>query len=309
LAVLYYCDHHEFPLPPGHKFPVRKYAMLRSLLAAETDCRFEPAALAPIESIERAHDAAYVRGFIDGTLPPNVMRRIGFPWSEALVRRTLASAGGTLAAARHALEHGFGGNLAGGTHHAFRAEGSGFCVFNDLAIAILELRAVNGIERAAVIDLDVHQGDGTAQIFESDPAVLTLSMHGRNNFPFRKQRSRIDVELDDGTGDGEYLTALDRVLPRVFDHRPGAVFFQAGVDALATDTLGRLSLTPAGLLERDRNVIGAARRYGAPLIVVLGGGYSNPIELTVQAHAQTFRELLTAQNGSGEPADLTEQRP
>jgi acetoin utilization deacetylase AcuC-like enzyme len=205
------------------------------------------------------------------------------------VRRTLASVGGSLAAAEDAVRYGWGGNLAGGTHHAFRAEGSGFCVFNDIAIVIEWLRSRGLIRRAAVIDLDVHQGDGTAQIFQEDPGVLTLSMHGRNNFPFRKQVSKIDIDLADGTGDAEYLERLDEVLPRVIGFGADFLVFQSGVDALATDTLGRLALTPAGMAARDRMVLEACRRYGAPLLLTLGGGYSDPIERTAEAHAATYR--------------------
>ena len=252
-----------------------------------TKCRTAP--LASEERIARVHDPAYVRAFLDGSLSERALRRIGFPWSEGLVKRTLASVGGTLAACEEALATGFGGNLAGGTHHAFRAEGSGFCVFNDLAVAIVTLREERGIARAAVIDLDVHQGDGTALIFEDDPDVLTLSVHGRNNFPFRKQRSRIDIELDDGVQDDEYLEALESVLPRVFAFRPEVILYQSGVDALATDRLGRLSLTHQGLLRRDRLVMTTCRSYGAPFILTLGGGYSDPVELTAEAHANTFR--------------------
>ena len=281
---LYYCDHHAFPLPAGHKFPVGKYALLREILAADARYRFVEAPFAAAETIALAHDAGYVRRFLEGSIDPQIMRRIGFPWSEALVRRTLASVGGTLAAARDALDTGFGGNLAGGTHHAFHDAGSGFCVFNDAAVAIRSLRV-----RAAVIDLDVHQGDGTAAIFDGDPGVLTLSMHGRNNFPFRKQRSRIDVDLADGAGDGEYLAALAGVLPRVAGFAPAIAFYQSGVDALAGDKLGRLSLTHEGLKRRDRMVMEMCRDAGIPLAVTLGGGYADPIRLTAEAHANTFR--------------------
>jgi acetoin utilization deacetylase AcuC-like enzyme len=242
-----------------------------------------------VAAIERVHDPNYVREFLAGRLAPEKLRRIGFPWSEGLVSRTLASAGGTLAALRSALESGFSGNLAGGTHHAFRSEGSGFCVFNDIAIAIAAAREEYRLRRAAVIDLDVHQGDGTASIFANDPDVLTLSMHGRNNFPFRKQRSRIDIELDDGAGDEDYLGELRRVLPRVFEFAPQVIFYQSGVDALATDALGRLSLTPAGLMERDRMVMSAVRERAVPFVITLGGGYSKPIEITAEAHANTYR--------------------
>ena len=289
MRTLYHLDDHEISLPPGHKYPTRKYRLLRNLLAADGAYRFEPSPFAPRAAIERVHDSTYVEHFLNGTLATPVMRRIGFPWSESLVRRTLGSVGGTLAASRMALTQGFGGNLAGGTHHAFRAEGSGFCVFNDIAVAILAMRAEYGLERAAVIDLDVHQGDGTALIFEHDPLVLTLSVHGKHNFPFRKQRSVIDVELADQTGDEEYLAATLSVLPRVFDFKPDVIFYQSGVDALASDVLGRLALTADGLRQRDRIVMQAAKDYGAPFVVTLGGGYSNPIELTAAAHANTFR--------------------
>lgn len=263
---------------------MRKYRMLRETLALDPRFELEPAQPATAETIVLAHDPAYVGQFLSGTLPAAAMRRIGFPWSNGLVERTLASAGGTLAASRDAFEWGVGATLSGGTHHAFRAEGSGFCVFNDVAIAIHQFR-----KRAAVIDLDVHQGDGTAHFFENDPNVLTLSLHGKHNFPFRKQRSRIDVELEDQTGDEEYLRALDAVLPRVWEFAPEIVFYLSGVDALETDLLGRLALTPDGLRARDRRVIGQARERQAPLVITLGGGYSNPIEATVEAHANTFR--------------------
>lgn len=282
---LFYCDDHEIPLPEGHKFPMRKYRFLRDLLTADGFYRLEPAPPADPATICLAHDSQYVEQFVNGTLPPAAMRRIGFPWSEGLVRRTLASAGGTLAATADALETGFGGTLAGGTHHAFRAEGSGFCVFNDVAIAIHWLRP--RVRRVAVIDLDVHQGDGTAHFFEHDPEVFTLSLHGSNNFPFRKQRSTLDVELPDQTGDEEYLRALDAALPRAFEFEPELVFYLSGVDALRSDVLGRLALTIEGLKERDRRVIEASG--GLPLVITLGGGYSKPIELTAEAHANTFR--------------------
>jgi acetoin utilization deacetylase AcuC-like enzyme len=286
---LFYCDQFEIPLPPGHKFPMEKYRLLRERLAADGFWKLETAAPASAEVISLAHDREYVSQFIKGTLPSSAMRRIGFPWSQGLVNRTLASAGGTLAATRDAMETGFGGTLAGGTHHAFRSEGSGFCVFNDVAIAIYSLRAEGRAHRAAVVDLDVHQGDGTAHFFEHDPDVLTISLHGANNFPFRKQRSKIDVELPDRTGDTEYLRALDSVLPRVVEFAPEIAFYLSGVDALSSDVLGRLALTHEGLKARDRRVIGACRAGKIPLVITLGGGYSKPIELTAEAHANTFR--------------------
>jgi acetoin utilization deacetylase AcuC-like enzyme len=286
---LFYCDHYAIPLPPGHKFPMAKYALIRELLAADGFYSFECAPLADPAVVKLAHDPAYVDAIVNGTLPPQAIRRIGFPWSEGLVKRSLASVGGTLSAAADALAAGWGGNLAGGTHHAFRAEGSGFCVFNDIAVAIEWLRSERRIRRAAVIDLDVHQGDGTAHIFENDPDVLTVSMHCTVNFPFRKQRSKIDVELAEGTADEAYLEALESLLPRVLEFAPEIVFYQSGVDALACDTLGRLALTHEGLKQRDRLVMSAVHACGIPLVVTLGGGYSKPIELTALAHANTFR--------------------
>lgn len=289
MALQLFCtDQYEFPLPAGHRFPLSKYRKLRERLVREPGFEFVKAPQAALTDIDSAHDMEYVRAFVAGGLPEQAMRRIGFPWSEALVCRTLASVGGTLAAGRRALSDRIAGCLAGGTHHAFRSEGAGFCVFNDIAVAVCTLRLEGFIWRVAVIDLDVHQGDGTAKIFESDDTVLTLSMHGRNNFPFRKQRSRIDVELEDGTNDARYLALLDSVLPRVFAFAPDCVFYQSGVDALVSDRLGRLAMTQDGLCQRDQLVLAACRRASVPCVITLGGGYSEPIQLTVEAHANTF---------------------
>jgi len=286
---LFYCDHYVIPLPAGHRFPAAKYKLVREMLAKDGFYHFEPAPPASRGIIELVHDPEYVRQFLTGTLPQPEMRRIGFPWSSDLVQRTLASVGGTLGAAQDALATGWGGNLAGGTHHASRNAGSGFCVFNDMAIAISWLRSQERIRRAAVIDLDVHQGDGTAQIFAGDADVLTVSLHCRNNFPFRKQYSKLDVDLADNTGDEQYLAALSQVLPQVFAFRPEIILYQSGVDGLASDSLGRLALTHAGLRERDRLVMSSTKAAGVPLAIVLGGGYSLPVELTAEAHANTFR--------------------
>jgi acetoin utilization deacetylase AcuC-like enzyme len=286
---LFYCDHYHFPLPPGHKFPLAKYRMLRAELSSDACFRLQPASLAPRDAILRVHGADYVNGFLDGSLDRLAMRRIGFPWSRELVDRTLGSVGSTLLATEAAMRFGFGGTLAGGTHHAYKNEGSGFCVFNDLAIAIAFVRAERGITRAAVIDLDVHQGDGTASIFAGDSNVFTLSLHGERNFPFRKQSSTLDIPLPDGTGDEEYLSLLQNALEQIWEFGPQIVFFQSGVDGLQTDRLGRLALTKAGLAQRDAIVISQTRRTGLPLVITLGGGYSDPIEETIKAHAQTFR--------------------
>lgn len=262
--------------------------MLRERLQAEDVFVLEAADLANLEAILRVHGHEYVDRFLDGTLDRQVMRRIGFPWSAALVRRTLASAGATLGATRLALKLGFGGTLAGGTHHAFRDEGAGFCVFNDLAIAIEWARAEGRVERAAIVDLDVHQGDGTAAIFAGDNGVFTLSVHGERNFPFRKQKSSLDVELPDGTNDASYLAALEPALAEAWKFSPQLLLYQAGVDGLQSDRLGRLSLTLDGLRQRDLAVIGGAHSRQIPIVVTIGGGYSNPIENAVMASAQTF---------------------
>jgi len=259
------------------------------MLSGDALFEMREAPLACREDVLRVHTPEYADGFLNGSLPAGAMRRIGFPWSQELVTRTLASAGSTLAAAREALQSGIGGTLAGGTHHAFRGEGSGFCVFNDLAIAIEDTRARTGLRRMAVIDLDVHQGDGTAAIFADDEAVFTLSIHGRRNFPFRKQRSRLDIELEDGTRDDEYLKQVENALPRVWAFAPELVLYQSGVDGLRSDRLGRLALTPQGLRMRDELVIYGARQRRLPLAITIGGGYSEPIQLTVEAHANTFR--------------------
>ncbi|MGC2194880.1 MAG: histone deacetylase [Terriglobales bacterium] len=318
---LFYTDHHVLPLPPEHRFPIEKYRMLRELLEEDGFFTLEAAPLADVGTIALVHETAYVDAFVNGKLSDGAMRRIGFPWSEGLVRRTQASVGSTLAATREALARGWGGTLAGGTHHAFAAEGSGFCVFNDIAVAARwvqrngaglalgrapRLRSgqadedvcpymvgdegANGrLVRVAVIDLDVHQGDGTADIFRGDESVLTMSMHCKANFPLRKQRSSMDVELEAGVGDEEYLRALETMLPRVWEFCPEFVFYQAGVDGLASDRLGRLRLSHAGLMARDRMVMSGARELGAPFVITLGGGYSEPIALTAEAHANTFR--------------------
>ncbi|HEY1527530.1 MAG TPA: histone deacetylase [Candidatus Angelobacter sp.] len=282
-------DQYQITLPEGHKFPVLKYGLLRQIIEKEGLFQMERSSLADAETVALAHDPAYVAGFTAGTLPVQSMRRIGLPWSQALVNRAFASVGGTVSASLQALEHGWGATLGGGTHHAFRSEGAGFCVFNDIAVAIQFLRKRGLVRRAAVIDLDVHQGDGTAEIFQDDPDVFTLSIHGASNFPFRKKQSRLDVALPDGVEDNVYLRRLDEVLPAAFASKPDIVFYQSGVDPLRSDVLGRLSLSSQGLVARDRRVFTAARRFGAPFVLTSGGGYSRPIELSAEAHANTYR--------------------
>jgi len=224
-----------------------------------------------------------------------VLFRSGLPWSEMLVGRSRASVGGTLGAARAALGDGIAANLGGGTHHAFADHGEGFCVLNDIAIAIRVLRGEGAIHRAAVIDLDVHQGNGTAAIFADDPETFTLSLHGEKNYPLVKQHSTIDVALADRTGDGEYLDLLGHHLATIFDRfRPDVVFYQAGVDPFHDDRLGRLALTFAGLQQRDLMVLGACRKQALPCVITLGGGYARNVADTVEAHCNTLRAARQA---------------
>ncbi len=289
---VFHCDQFVVPLPPGHRFPMEKYRLLRELLLERgvlPPACLEPSSPIEREALERVHTARYLDALWNSTLSEAEVRRLGFPWSEALLTRSLASVGGTVAAARAALDEGLAGNLAGGTHHAFSDHGEGYCVFNDIAVAIRVLQAEKRIERAVVVDLDVHQGNGTAAVFEDDESVFTFSMHGEYNFPFRKQRSSRDVGLPDGTGDTAYLDALATHLPEVIE-ASGAdiVFYQAGVDPLEEDALGRLSLSHQGLRERDRLVLEAAWHRGLPIVLTLGGGYAKPISATLEAHVGTY---------------------
>jgi acetoin utilization deacetylase AcuC-like enzyme len=296
----FFPDVEEMPVPAGHRFPAAKYRLLRELVEREAILPPTTLAASPeatIEDLERAHSAAYVAAVLGGTLAPDIVRRIGLPWSPALVRRSRATVGGSLAAAREALAHGLSGQLAGGTHHAHRDFGSGFCVFNDLAVAALTLLAEGRVRRIAILDLDVHQGDGNSAILVGRPGMLVVSVQGERNFPFRRVPSDIDVELPDGTEDHAYLAALADVLPAVAAHRPDLLLYLSGVDPLQEDRLGRLALTHGGLALRDRMVFDMCRRRGIPVAIAIGGGYAVPIEASVAAYAATFqvaREILGA---------------
>ncbi|HET9011082.1 MAG TPA: histone deacetylase [Gemmatimonadaceae bacterium] len=286
---------YTFPLPAGHRFPVEKYAMLRERVVSEgivaPERVLDPAA-ATDDVLRLVHTADYVERFVGGDLSPAEVRRIGFPWSPALVERSRRAVGGTVEAARHALVHGTAMNLAGGTHHAFADHGEGFCVFNDVAIAIRLLRGEGALRRAAVIDLDVHQGNGTHAIFAGDEDVFTFSMHGGRNYPFEKVPGTLDIELDDGTPDAEYLEALSDALPRVLHAaRPDLVLYLAGADPHEGDRLGRMKLTFDGLARRDVMVLQSCREVGLPVAVMIAGGYGARIEDTVAVHLTTARIL------------------
>jgi acetoin utilization deacetylase AcuC-like enzyme len=279
-------------LPPEHRFPARKYGLLRARIVADgvlEERELHAARECTRAELLRAHTAEYVDAVFSGSIDARRMRRIGLPWSAQLVARARVSVAAQLLAARAALVDGVAGSLSGGTHHARADEGAGYCVFNDIAVAALTLLDEGRVARVAVIDLDVHQGDGTAAILGGDGRAYLLSVHGAKNFPFRKVPGTVDVELADGTEDADYLRALDEVLPGVFAFAPEVVFFQAGVDPLREDRLGRLALTHAGLMERDRKVLAACRARGVPVVLSLGGGYAQPIEASVEAHVNTYR--------------------
>ncbi len=289
---LFFPDTPELPLPPGHRFPRGKYRMLQAKLekdgiVATRDLSASP--IAELDVIACAHSTGYIDDVMQGRLTPDAQRLIGLPWSDTLALRARAVVGGAVAAAREALASGLSGQLAGGTHHAHHDFGSGFCVFNDLAVAALALLEEGAVSRIAIVDLDVHQGDGNAAILAGVPGTLVLSVHGERNFPFRKMVSDIDIALPDGTEDEAYLAALAPALEQVAGFRPQLVLYLSGADPLGSDKLGRLSLTFSGLIARDRMVLDMARRLGAPVSIAVGGGYSDPIEDTVEAYANTFR--------------------
>ena len=296
----FHSDQFVLPLPQGHTFPMSKYRLLRESLGDELPeiqvCEAQPATDG---ELALAHDPAWITAVTEGTTSPAQQREIGFPWSVQMVERARRSVGATIAAARAALfeADGVAANLAGGTHHAYAHKGSGYCVFNDVAVAARLMQAEmhrhqRRLLRVWVIDLDVHQGNGTAAIFRDDPTVFTMSLHGAKNFPFRKEPGDLDVELPDGCTDEPYLDALDRALAQAWraqaDAQPGLVFYVAGADAQEGDRLGRLKLTTKGMAERDRRVFEALERWRLPVAVSMAGGYGRDIDVTVSLHRQTL---------------------
>ena len=288
----FYSDHFVLPLPVGHRFPMQKYQMLRQLVSGIPGVVLQEAPAASDSQLLLAHDPVYLQQIIHGTLDPRAQREIGFAWSLAMVERSRRSVGATIAACRAALSEGVAVNLAGGTHHAYRHKGSGFCVFNDTAVAarVIQRELDQRDFRIGVIDLDVHQGDGTASIFANDPTVYTLSLHGQNNFPFRKQLSKLDVGLPDGCDDTTYLQALDAALLTLESQfQPQLLIFLAGADPHEGDRLGRMKLTKAGMKARDEQVFDFARRHRLPLAISMAGGYGTDITTTVAIHLQTVQ--------------------
>lgn len=292
--IAWYADHFVLPLPDTHRFPMDKYRRLRERVAAELPdvVLCEPPAATDAE-LGRAHDPAYIARAARGELSTPEIRVIGFPWSPQMIERSRRSAGATMAACRAALRDGISVNLAGGTHHAKFASGASYCVFNDAAVATRMLQAECGIARVAIVDLDVHQGDGTAEILGRADDAFTLSLHGEHNFPFRKERSHLDVALPDGTGDAAYLAALDdglAVMTRRFD--PQFVIYLAGADPYAGDRLGRLKLGKTGLAARDTRVFDYCQQRNLPLAVTMAGGYAENIDDIVDIHFATVEQAL-----------------
>jgi acetoin utilization deacetylase AcuC-like enzyme len=291
---IFYSPYYYADIGEGHVFPIKKFELVRDKLLAEGTLRKEeisepePAA---VEDVLLVHTEDYVTRLINGELTAKEIRRLGLPWSKSLVRRSFLATSGTINAARHALLNNVSSNLAGGTHHSFPDRGEGFCVLNDVAVAIRVLQKENLAEKFLIIDCDVHQGNGTAFIFQDDSRVFTFSMHGAKNYPLHKERSTLDLELPDGAGDAEFLETLHEALPRVFLHNPDIVFYLGGADPFEKDKLGRLKLTKEGLRRRDETVLEYARERETPIVTTMSGGYALDINDTVEIHSNTIRAV------------------
>jgi acetoin utilization deacetylase AcuC-like enzyme len=292
---VFYSQNYYADIGDGHIFPIRKFELVRDRLLQEGTLQpedlIEPEP-ASVTDVLQVHTHDYVSRLRAGQLSAQEIRRLGLPWSESLVRRSFFAVGGTIAAAREALEIGVSCNLAGGTHHAFPDRGEGFCVLNDVAVAIRTLQRDGLIQRGSIVDCDVHQGNGTAAIFANDIDVFTFSIHGAKNYPLFKTKSTVDVALDDGTEDGPYLTALAANLPAVFAHQPDIAFYLSGADPYVGDKLGRLSLSIAGLKQRDELVLRACYERKIPVVTVMSGGYAEAISDTVEIHCNTVRSVV-----------------
>lgn len=298
---IFYTDHYVLPLPPGHTFPMEKYRLLRERVDASKlvrdDEKVVPHAVG-LREILFAHDADYALAAIKGGLTEAEMRRIGFPWSAWLIERSRRSAGATTEGCFAAIDDGFAVNLAGGTHHAFRDHGEGYCVFNDSVIAARSIQRSGKIRRVAVIDCDVHQGNGTAAICRLDPTIFTFSIHGARNYPVRKEIGDLDIELEDGTTDQQYLDRLEVGVRQTMERSRGQlVIYLAGADPFEGDKLGRMKLTKGGLAERDRVVFEACAKYGVPLVISMAGGYAPDVMDIVEIHWQTIRRAIEGHRG------------
>lgn len=296
LPIIYHPDY-VTPLPPGHRFPMAKFSLLQEILLADDIIQpqqvYQPE-LPPREWLELIHMPDYVAAYCDGTLDAKAQRRIGLPWSPALARRTCLAIGGTILTAKLALEQGLACNTAGGTHHAFPDYGAGFCIFNDLAVAPAVMLALGLVKKVLIVDLDVHQGDGTAFVFQDDPRVFTFSMHCGDNFPGRKQASDLDIALPRGLDDDGYLQILAKQLPEVLQQvQPDLVFYDAGVDPHVDDRLGKLALSDRGLYRRDRLVLSTCWAQDYPTACVIGGGYSDDLKGLAQRHSLLHRAATT----------------
>lgn len=293
----FYTDHFVLPLPAGHRFPMEKYSRLRELVSTLSEVELVEAPAASDTQILYAHDPSYLIKVIEGTLSEKEQREIGFPWSEKMVERSRRSAGATVAASKVALEEGIAANLAGGTHHAYRETGSGFCVFNDSAIAARALqKEISSSLKIAIIDLDVHQGNGTASILQNDSSIFTLSIHGENNFPFKKEHSDLDLGLEDGCNDETYLYSLAQCLDKLDARfKADCIIFLAGADPHEGDRLGRLNISKNGLRQRDETVFQFALDQQIPVAFSMAGGYGKEIESTVDIHFQTIQTALQFQ--------------
>ena len=294
---VFYSPYYYADIGEGHVFPIRKFELVRDALLNEGTLLpeeiIEPGP-ASVEDVRLVHTEDYVTRLIDGTLTAKEVRKLGLPWSRSLVRRSFLACSGTINAAKEALSAGVSSNLAGGTHHAFPDRGEGFCVLNDVAVAIRVLQKEKLAERFLIVDCDVHQGNGTAAIFSGDSNVFTFSMHGAKNYPLFKEVSDLDIELPDGTGDTEYLETLDEALHRIRMHDADLIFYLAGADPYEKDKLGRLKLTINGLKQRDEMVLTFARSRSVPIVTTMSGGYSVEIEDTVEIHCNTIRAVKKA---------------
>ena len=291
---VFYSPYYYADIGEDHVFPIRKFELVRDILLEEgtlTPEEVREPEPARMEDILLVHERDYVERLRDGKLDKKEIRRLGLPWSRSLVRRTFLAVAGTINASRQALKTGVSSNLAGGTHHAFPDRGEGFCVLNDVAIAIRVLQRENLAKRFLIVDCDVHQGNGTAFIFKDEEDVFTFSMHGEKNYPLFKEISNLDIELADETGDEEFLETLGEALPRVFLHHPDMVFYLGGADPFEDDQLGRLSITKDGLRKRDEMVLEFAKSQDVPVVTVMSGGYAKDIKDTVEIHCNTIRAV------------------